>query len=98
MISGVATSASVYAVQLLVGIAAGSLLFLIASGLTLTFGVIRIVNFAHGSLYMLGAYVVVWLTPADGLSNATFWLVFLAAATVVAAVGLGLEIVVFRQI
>jgi branched-subunit amino acid ABC-type transport system permease component len=92
------TSASVYAVQLLIGIAAGSLLFLIASGLTLTFGAMRIVNFAHGSLYMVGAYLTLWLTPAAGLTNGNFWLVFLAAAAIVAAIGLVLEVVIFRRI
>ena len=44
-------------VQLLNGLAGASSLFLVAAGLTLIFGVSRIVNFAHGSLYMLGAYV-----------------------------------------
>lgn len=92
------TSVSVYAVQLLIGIAAGSLLFLIASGLTLTFGAMRIVNFAHGSLYMVGAYLTLWLTPTGGLTNANFWLVFLAAAAIVGAIGLALEIVIFRRI
>ncbi len=46
-----------FAVQLLNGLASASSLFLVAAGLTLIFGVTRIVNFAHGSLYMLGAYV-----------------------------------------
>ena len=45
------------AVQLLNGLASASSLFLISAGLTLIFGVTRIVNFAHGSLFMLGAYV-----------------------------------------
>ena len=43
--------------QLLNGLAGASSLFLVAAGLTLIFGVSRVVNFAHGSLYMLGAYV-----------------------------------------
>ena len=45
------------AVQLLNGLASASSLFLIAAGLTLIFGVTRVVNFAHGSLFMLGAYI-----------------------------------------
>ncbi|HRY04271.1 MAG TPA: hypothetical protein P5256_14170, partial [Beijerinckiaceae bacterium] len=49
-------------VQALNGLAAASTLFLLASGLSLIFGVTRIVNFAHGSLYMLGAYVAWSLT------------------------------------
>ena len=50
------TAASL-AVQLLNGLASASSLFLVAAGLTLIFGVTRVVNFAHGSLAMLGAYV-----------------------------------------
>ena len=50
-------------VQFLNGLASASALFIIASGLTLVFGVTRIVNFAHGSLYMLGAYVAVTVVP-----------------------------------
>ena len=44
-------------VQLLTGLASASSLFLVAAGLTVIFGVTRVVNFAHGSLFMLGAYV-----------------------------------------
>ena len=47
--------------QFLNGLAGASSLFLVAAGLSLIFGVTRIVNFAHGSLYMLGMYVAVWL-------------------------------------
>ena len=50
-------------VQMLTGLASASSLFIIASGLTIVFGVTRIVNFAHGSLYMLGAYFAVTLVP-----------------------------------
>jgi branched-chain amino acid transport system permease protein len=46
-----------YFAQLLTGLANASSLFLIACGLSIIFGVTRIVNFAHGSLYMLGAYI-----------------------------------------
>lgn len=55
--------------QTLNGLASASSLFLVASGLSIIFGVTRIVNFAHGSLYMLGAYLgwtlVEWLGPAS---------------------------------
>ena len=94
---GVAISLDTYAVQLLIGIASGSLLFLVASGLTLIFGAMRVVSFAHGSLYMLGAYAALWLTPAGGAGNA-FWLVLLAAGLIVAGVGLVLELLVYRPI
>ncbi len=87
-----------YLVQIITGLARGSLLFLIASGLTLIFGALRVINFAHGSLYMLGAYITVWLTPAGGLENVWFWLVFLAAALLVGAGGAVLEVALFRPI
>ncbi|HEU5480515.1 MAG TPA: hypothetical protein VFU90_11805, partial [Candidatus Tumulicola sp.] len=66
------------AVQLLNGLASAASLFLVAAGLTLIFGVTRIVNFAHGSFFMLGAYVA-WSTGhalATSLPAlpAAFWL------------------------
>ena len=54
-------SSTAVLLQLLNGLAGASSLFLVAAGLSLIFGVSRIVNFAHGSLYMLGMYVAVWL-------------------------------------
>ena len=56
-------SALAVLLQFLNGLAAASSLFLLAAGLSLIFGVSRIVNFAHGSLYMLGMYLAVWLSP-----------------------------------
>ncbi|WP_456316704.1 ABC transporter permease subunit [Teichococcus aestuarii] len=53
------------AVQALAGLASASSLFLVASGLTVIFGVSRIVNFAHGSLYMLGAFLA-WTFVSHG--------------------------------
>ena len=50
--------------QFLAGLSYGSTLFLVSAGLTLIFGVTRVVNFAHGALYMLGAYLAVTLTAA----------------------------------
>ena len=57
--------ASLFA-QLLNGLAGASSLFLVAVGLTLIFGVTRIVNFAHGSLYMVGAYIAAAVVEASG--------------------------------
>ena len=56
-----------FLLQLLNGLSSASALFLVAAGLTLIFGVTRIVNFAHGSLYMLGAYCAYALT--EGLAS-----------------------------
>jgi len=59
-------NASGIVVQLLNGLAEGSAMFLVAAGLSLIFGVTRIVNFAHGSFYMLGLYLAYWLTRGLG--------------------------------
>mgnify|MGYP000916883288 CR=1 FL=1 len=88
-----------YLVQILTGLGSAAVLFLIASGLTLIFGALRIVNFAHGSLYMLGGYIAVSLAGTSiGYSNATFWIVIILAALAVAAGGAFLEVVFFRPI
>ena len=55
-----------FALQLLNGVEYGLLLFLVASGLTLVFGVLGVLNFAHGSFYMLGAYLAYWLSERTG--------------------------------
>ncbi|MEQ8966596.1 MAG: ABC transporter permease [Azospirillaceae bacterium] len=87
--------------QFLAGLASASQLFLVACGLTIIFGVTRIVNFAHGSLYMLGAYVAYSLGgPAMASLGpvAGFWAATLGAALVVGGIGLALEILVLRRI
>jgi branched-subunit amino acid ABC-type transport system permease component len=89
---------SQYVVQIVAGLGTGAVLFLIASGLTLVFGALRIINFAHGSLYMIGAYVTVTLASEFGFGNAIFWIVILLAALVVAAGGLIMEVFFFRPI
>jgi branched-chain amino acid transport system permease protein len=79
--------------QFLNGLAGASSLFLVAAGLSLIFGVSRIVNFAHGSLYMLGMYLAVWLSGRVG-----FWLSVPLAALCVAALGALVEIILLRRI
>jgi branched-subunit amino acid ABC-type transport system permease component len=59
-----ATSGNAYAIQVLSGLGSAAVLFLVASGLTLIFGALRVVNFAHGSLYMIGAYLSITLATA----------------------------------
>ena len=79
--------------QTLNGLFSAALLFLIASGLTLTFGVMRIVNIAHGSFYMLGVYVAYTvITRTQSLVAGT-----LAAVLVVAAIGLVIERLFLRR-
>ncbi|ESR23079.1 ABC transporter permease [Lutibaculum baratangense] len=88
---------SLYVVQFLAGLANAASLFLAASGLSLIFGVTRIVNFAHGAFYMLGAYMAFTLTRTlDGAVG--FWAAILIAAAVVAVMGALLEMVLLRRI
>jgi branched-subunit amino acid ABC-type transport system permease component len=87
-----------YAVQIVAGLGSGAVLFLIASGLTLIFGALRVVNFAHGSLYMLGAYIAFEIGNAIGVGNGTFWVVLLLSGVAVALIGTGVEILFFRPI
>ena len=75
------------------------MLFLIASGLTLIFGVSRIVNFAHGSLYMLGAFVTYALVPVIAPGTvAGFFAAVLLAGLVTALVGVAFEVLALRRI
>ena len=54
------------AVQLLNGVQYGLVLFLVASGLTLVFGILGVINLAHGAFYMLGAYFAYWISSYTG--------------------------------
>jgi branched-chain amino acid transport system permease protein len=86
-----------YIVQFLTGLASAASLFLVASGLSIIFGVTRIVNFAHGAFYMLGAYAAFTLT--EYFSSALgFWGGIVAAALIVAAFGVLIEMVLLRRI
>ncbi|MGZ5132729.1 MAG: ABC transporter permease [Caldimonas sp.] len=85
--------------QVLTGLASASALFLVASGLSLIFGVTRIVNFAHGSFYMLGLYAAVALASAfAGAGSLGFWGAVLLAALAVAALGALVEALVLRRL
>jgi branched-chain amino acid transport system permease protein len=86
-------SASSILIQFLNGLASASSLFLVAAGLSLIFGVTRIVNFAHGSLFMLGMYLAVALSPHTG-----FWLAVPLAALAVAAFGALVESLLLRRL
>lgn len=83
--------------QLVNGLANASTLFLLASGLSLIFGVTRVVNFAHGSLYMLGTYV--GISVAEHVSGPLgFWGGLMVAALAVAVVGVLIEALVLKRI
>ena len=86
-----------FLVQLLNGLAGASSLFLVAAGLSLIFGVTRIVNFAHGSFFMLGVYIaysaVERLGPVLG-----FWPALVLAALAVGIIGAAVEVLLLRRI
>src|SRR5207247_10817023 len=86
-------SMTFWAIQTLNGVSFGMLLFLLAAGLSLIFGLMRILNLAHGSYYLLGAYVALSVVGGTGC------FVTAAAAGVAAGVGLGvvMERVVLRR-
>lgn len=90
-----------YFIQFLNGLASASNLFLIACGLSIIFGVTRIVNFAHGSFYMLGAYfafsLTAWMMPALGQALG-FWLAIPVAALGVGLFAVVMELLLLRRI
>jgi branched-chain amino acid transport system permease protein len=87
-------SAEFWIVQTFNGLSYGALLFLLASGLSLIFGVMRVVNLAHGSYFLLGGYValsVIWKTKS-------FPLALLSGAVAVALIGIGMERLFLRRL
>jgi branched-chain amino acid transport system permease protein len=89
---------SFYLVQFLTGLASASSLFLVSAGLSLIFGVTRIVNFAHGSFYMMGAYLAFSAATALGGSVGSFWIAVAVAAFGVALFGIVMEVLLLRRI
>jgi branched-chain amino acid transport system permease protein len=86
-----------FVVQLLNGLAGASSLFLVGAGLSLIFGVTRIVNFAHGSFYMLGIYIAYMLTDKLG-GGAWFWPALLLASAAVGVIGALVETLLLRRV
>ena len=80
------------------GLTAAMFLFLIASGLSLIFGVLRVLNFAHGTFYMLGAYSAYQFVQWIGVSGGMFWVAALGAAGVIALLGGVVERLLFRHL
>ncbi len=80
--------------QLLNGLQLGVMLFLMAAGLTLIFGVMGLINLAHGSLYMIGAFACATVATATG----SFWLGLIASLTAAAGVGAIIEVAVIRRL
>lgn len=87
-----------YWVQFLTGLASACALFLVASGLSIIFGVTRVVNFSHGSFYMLGAYIAWSLIEWFGGGAFGFWLSLVLAALAVGGLGILVEVLVLRRV
>lgn len=80
--------------QLLNGLQLGVMLFLMAAGLTLIFGVMGLINLAHGSLYIIGAFACATVAAATG----SFWIGLIASLTAAAGVGAIIEVAVIRRL
>jgi branched-chain amino acid transport system permease protein len=81
-------------IQTVNGVVTGMILALVASGLTLIFGIMDVVNFAHGELFMLGAYLGFVVFVGTG----SFWLALIGAALVVAILGAAMQIIALRPL
>jgi branched-chain amino acid transport system permease protein len=81
-------------IQTVNGIVTGMILALVASGLTLIFGIMDVVNFAHGELFMLGAYVGVLIMTVTG----DFWLALVGASLLIALFGAAVYLVTLRPL
>ena len=81
-------------IQFVNGIVSGMILALVASGLTLIFGIMDVVNFAHGELFMLGAYVGTVTMVATG----NFWLALVAASVAIALLGAAIQVTTLRPL
>lgn len=83
-----------FLIQTLNGVVTGTILALVSSGLTLIFGIMDVANFAHGELFMLGAYVGVLIGAATG----SYWLALVAAAVVIGVFGAAIYLATLRPL
>src|SRR2546428_11631544 len=81
-------------VQALNGISFGALLFILAAGLSLIFGMMDVVNLAHGAFYMLGAYITLTVVQRTG----QFWLALVLAPLLIGVLGLVIEPLLLRRL
>jgi branched-chain amino acid transport system permease protein len=87
-----------FILQLLSGLSVGMVVFLIAVGLSLIFGTLRVLNLSHGSLYMLGAYLCFWISSMLSQWSGSFWWALLIAPVLVALFGGLMEVLLLRRI
>jgi branched-subunit amino acid ABC-type transport system permease component len=91
-------TAAAFFQQILVGLSRTTILFIVSSGLSLVLGVLRIPNVAHGSLYMIGAFLTYTVAMATGGGSLGFWIALLVAPLGVAAVSFAVERGVFCRL
>ena len=82
------------AMQIVAGLALGAILIMVALGLTIVFGMLGIVNFAHGALFMVGAYAGLWVASLTG----SFWWALVVAPIAIGLFGMAIERVLIRPL
>ena len=83
---------------LIVGLRLGSIYALVALGYTMVYGIIRLINFAHGDFIMVGGYTMIFVMPLMLRLGLPAWLGVLAAIVVCALVGMGTELIAYRPV
>ena len=89
---------STFIQTLFVGLRLGSIYALVALGYTMVYGIIRLINFAHGDFIMVGGYTMIFTVPAALALGLPAWVAVLAAIAVCALVGMGTELVAYRPV
>lgn len=87
-----------FLLQFTAGLSKAMFLFLLAAGLSLIFGVTRVINLAHGSLYMVGAYLLFFLARLLPTSPFQFWIALLVAPVIVGLLGGLIEVLLLRRV
>lgn len=87
-------SIKIFLLQAFIGLSLGSIYAMMASGLSLIFGLMRVVNFAHGSFYMLGAYALVYIVSLIG----NFWICLIVAPIIIGSIGILVEVSAIRPL
>ena len=89
---------STFIQTLFVGLRLGSIYALVALGYTMVYGIIRLINFAHGDFIMVGGYTMIFTVPAALALGLPAWVAVIAAIAVCALVGMGTELVAYRPV
>ena len=83
---------------LIVGLRLGSIYALVALGYTMVYGIIRLINFAHGDFIMVGGYTMIFTVPVALRLGLPAWVAVLAAVVVCSLVGIGTELIAYRPV